>query len=143
MDEWFKAINKIAEDNKDLEFIIPLHPNPNVQKHKHLLKNLKIVEPMEYNEFIKLLAQTRLVITDSGGLQEETSFLKKKCIVCRKKTERLEGVGTFAFMCLEPEDLEGLFNQVNADHIPAGDCPYGDGYAAQKVYEVLKDEFQS
>ena len=95
---------------------------------------------MEYNKFIKLLAQTRLVITDSGGLQEETSFLKKKCIVCRKKTERLEGVGTFAFMCLESEGLEEIFNQVNEDHIPVGDCPYGDGYAAQKVYEVLKDE---
>jgi len=140
MNEWFKVIDKIAEANKNLEFIIPLHPNPNVQKHKHLLKNLKIIEPMEYNRFIKLLAKTRLVITDSGGLQEETSFLKKKCIVCRKKTERLEGVGTFAFMCLEPEGLEEIFNQVNTDHIPVGDCPYGDGYAAKKVYEVLRDE---
>jgi UDP-N-acetylglucosamine 2-epimerase len=140
IDQWFTEIDKIAEANKDLEFIIPLHPNPNVQKHKHLLKNLKIVEPMEYNEFIKLLAQTRLVISDSGGLQEETSFLKKKCIVCRKTTERLEGVDTFAFMCLEPKELEAIFNQVNADYIPVGDCPYGDGYAAQKVYEVLKDE---
>ncbi len=140
MDEWFKTIDKIAEDNKELEFIIPLHPNPNVQKHKHLLKNLKIVEPMEYNEFIKLLAKTKLVITDSGGLQEETSFLKKKCIVCRKKTERVEGVNIFAFMCFEPKSLEGIFKQVNEDHIPEGDCPYGDGHAAEKVYEVLKDE---
>ncbi len=140
MDEWFKTIDKIAEDNKELEFIIPLHPNPNVQKHKHLLKNLKIVEPMEYNEFIKLLAKTKLVITDSGGLQEETSFLKKKCIVCRKKTERVEGVNTFAFMCFEPKSLQGIFNEVNEDHIPEGDCPYGDGHAAEKVYEVLKDE---
>lgn len=140
IDQWFYEINKIAEANQNLEFIIPLHPNPNVQKHKHLLKNLKIVEPMEYNDFIKLLAQTRLVISDSGGLQEETSFLKKKCIVCRKTTERLEGVDTFAFMCLEPKELEAIFNQVNADYIPVGDCPYGDGYAAQKVYEVLKDE---
>jgi UDP-N-acetylglucosamine 2-epimerase (non-hydrolysing) len=95
---------------------------------------------MEYNEFIKLLAQTRLVITDSGGLQEETSFLKKKCIVCRKKTERLEGVGTFAYMCPDPKDLEGLFSKVNDDHIPVGDCPYGDGYAAKKVFGVLRDE---
>ena len=140
MDEWFKTIDKIAEDNKELEFIIPLHPNPNVQKHKHLLKNLKIVEPMEYNEFIKLLAKTKLVITDSGGLQEETSFLKKKCIVCRKKTERVEGVNIFAFMCFEPKSLEGIFKQVNEAHIPEGDCPYGDGRAAEKVYEVLKDE---
>ena len=143
MGEWFETIDKIAKANKELEFIIPLHPNPSVQKHKHLLKNLKIIEPVEYNQFIKLLAETRFVITDSGGLQEETSFLKKKCIVCRKKTERLEGVGTFAFMCLEPEGLEKIFNQVNADHIPVGDCPYGDGYAAEKVYEVLKDEFRS
>jgi len=140
MDEWFKTIDKLAENNKNLDFIIPLHPNPNVKKHSHLLKNLKIVEPMEYNEFIKLLAKTRLVITDSGGLQEETSFLKKKCIVCRKKTERVEGVGTFAFMCLEPQELEGIFNKVNDDHIPVGDCPYGDGYASEKVFEVLRDE---
>ena len=138
IDRWFKEIDKIAEANKDLEFIIPMHPNPNVQKHKHLLKNLKIVEPMEYNEFIKLLAQTRLVISDSGGLQEETSFLKKKCIVCRKTTERLEGVNTFAFMCPEPEELEKIFNQINADHIPVGDCPYGDGKSAQKILEILK-----
>ena len=95
---------------------------------------------MEYNSFIDLLAKTRLVITDSGGLQEETSFLKKKCIVCRKKTERVEGVGTFAYMCFEPEDLEAIFESLNADHIPEGDCPYGDGYAAKKVFEVLKDE---
>ena len=140
IDQWFKEINKIAESNKNLEFIIPLHPNPNVQKHKHLLKNLKIVEPMEYNEFIKLLAQTRLVISDSGGLQEETSFLKKKCIVCRKTTERVEGVGTFAFMCLEPQELEGIFNKVNDDHIPVGECPYGDGSASEKVFKVLRDE---
>ena len=140
MDEWFKAINDIAEKHQDLEFIIPLHPNPNVQKHRSILKNLKIVEPMEYNSFINLLAKTRLVITDSGGLQEETSFLKKKCIVCRKKTERVEGVGTFAFMCFEPENLADIFESLNDNHIPEGECPYGDGFAAQKVFKVLKDE---
>ena len=140
MDKWFKAINDIAEKHQDLEFIIPLHPNPNVQKHRSILKNLKIVEPMEYNSFINLLAKTRLVITDSGGLQEETSFLKKKCIVCRKKTERVEGVGTFAFMCFEPENLADIFESLNDNHIPEGECPYGDGFAAQKVFKVLKDE---
>ena len=66
--------------------------------------------------------------------------MKKKCIVCRKKTERVEGVNIFAFMCFEPKSLEGIFKQVNEDHIPEGDCPYGDGRAAEKVYEVLKDE---
>jgi len=140
MHEWFKEINQIAKDNKDLEFIIPLHPNPNVQKHRHILEDVKIVEPMEYNGFISLLATTRFVITDSGGLQEETSFLRKKCIVCRKKTERLEGVGVFAFICKEPAELKDLFKTVNSDYKIDLPCPYGDGSATDKIIELLKNE---
>ena len=141
LDEWFKQIDALAINNKNLDFVIPLHPNPNVQKHRHLLKNLKILKPMEYNEFISLLAKSRIVITDSGGLQEESSFLKKKCIVCRQKTERLEGLGTFSFMCERPERLKEVFAEVDKDHIPYGQCPYGSGYAAENVYKVLKSEF--
>ena len=140
IDEWFTEINKLALNNPQLEFIIPLHPNPNVQKYKHLLNNIKITEPMEYNEFISLLSKARLVITDSGGLQEETSFFGKKCIVCRKTTERCEGVGTFSFMCHEPKDLKSIFNQVNAKHVPIGTSPYGDGNAAKKIFDVIKNE---
>lgn len=140
MDKWFEVIDKLAEKNKDLEFIIPLHPNPNVQKHKHIFKHVKVVDPMEYNEFIQLMAKSKFVITDSGGLQEETSFLNKKCIVCREKTERQEGIGTFAIKCTSPEDLERLFNNMNENHIPTGQCPYGDGYAAEKAFEVIASE---
>ena len=140
IDRWFKEIDKIAEANKDLEFIIPIHPNPNVQKYKYLLKNLKVVEPMEYNKFIELLAQSKFVISDSGGLQEETSFLQKKCIVCRKTTERHEGINTFAFMCPDPKNLKHIFNKINKNHIPNGICPYGDGHSATKIYKVLKNE---
>lgn len=140
IDKWFIEIDKLAKDNPGLEFIIPLHPNPNVQKHRHLLKNVKITKPMEYNKFINLLSEAKFVITDSGGLQEETSFLRKKCIVCRKTTERCEGVGTFAFMCNEPKKLKNIFNKINADYIPVGDCPYGDGSAAKKIFNVIKNE---
>lgn len=142
MDEWFREIDKLAEEYKDLEFIIPLHPNPNVQKHKDILKHVKVVDAMEYNEFIQLLATAKFVITDSGGLQEETSFLKKKCIVCRKKTERQEGIGTFALKCIAPQALAGLFKSMNEHYIPTGDCPYGDGYAAEKAFEVIASEIQ-
>ena len=140
LDEWFRKIDELAEKNKHLEFIIPLHPNPNVQKHKNVFRNVKVVEPMEYNRFIELLAECKFAITDSGGLQEETSFLGKKCIVCRQKTEREEGVGEFALMCMSPEDLERLFEDVINNPVPIGTCPYGDGHAAVKVYQVLKDE---
>lgn len=140
MDKWFAEIDKLAQQNPDLEFIIPLHPNPNVQKFRDLLKSVKVVDPMEYEEFVALLAETKFVITDSGGLQEETSFLSKKCIVCRQKTERLEGIDSFAYLCSEPSKLQGLFEKVNHDHIPTGKCPYGDGEAASKIYRILKDE---
>lgn len=142
MDEWFHEIDKLAEEYKDLEFIIPLHPNPNVQKHKDIFKHVKVIDPMEYNEFIELMAKSKFVITDSGGLQEETSFLNKKCIVCRKKTERQEGIGTFAVKCQTPKDLARLFKSMNNHYIPAGDCPYGDGYAAEKAFEVIQSEIQ-
>ena len=140
MDEWFREIDKLAEEYTDLEFIIPLHPNPNVQKHKDIFKHVKVIDPMEYNDFIELLAKAKFVITDSGGLQEETSFLRKKCIVCRKKTERQEGIGTFALKCTTPQALSELFKTINSNHIPSGQCPYGDGYAAEKAFEVIKNE---
>ena len=138
--KWFETINNLAKENKDLEFIIPLHPNPSVQKHSYLLKDLKIIEPMVYNKFIDLLAKSRFAITDSGGLQEETSFLGKKCIVCREKTERTEGLGTFSYLCETPDKLKSTFEKIKNDYIPHGICPYGDGYAANKIYEILKDE---
>ena len=137
--EWFAAFDKLAKDNPQYEFIIPLHPNPNVQKHRNLLQHVKVAEPMEYDEFIKLLSQARLVITDSGGLQEESSFFKKKCIVCRETTERVEGMGTFAFMS-SPDKIENDFYFMINDYIPDDDCPYGDGQSANRITQILMEE---
>jgi UDP-N-acetylglucosamine 2-epimerase (non-hydrolysing) len=119
---------------------LPIHPNPNVRKHKEILTDVKVVSPLEYNRFIELLAKAKLVITDSGGIQEETSFFFKKCIVCRKATERSEGLGVFSFLCETPDKLESLFNAINDDHIPTGTCPYGDGFAAESILEYLHEK---
>lgn len=137
--EWFTAFDKLARDNPQYEFIIPLHPNPNVQKHKDLLQYVKVVEPMQYNEFIHLLSKARLVITDSGGLQEESSFFKKKCIVCRETTERVEGMGTFAFMSSHNTVERDFYSMIN-DYIPDDVCPYGDGYSAERITDILLEE---
>ena len=137
--EWFAAFDRLALENPQYEFIIPLHPNPNVQKHKDLLKHVKVVDPMQYAEFIKLLSQARLVITDSGGLQEESSFFKKKCIVCRQATERVEGMGTFAFMS-SPDKVESDFYSMIDDYIPDDTCPYGDGHSAERITNILLEE---
>ena len=69
MDEWFKAINQLAESNPDLLFVLPLHPNPDVQKHKHLLESVEVRSSQSHETFLTLLSDCRLIITDSGGIQ--------------------------------------------------------------------------
>ncbi len=139
MDEWFKEIDRLAEVHMDLDIIIPLHPNPNVQKHRHLLKNVNIVEPMSHDELLNLLVKTKLVITDSGGIQEECSFFNKKCLTCRKITERPEAIGQSTFMVKSPDKLKNLFNENIIDYKIDYICPFGDGKSAEKIYNILNE----
>ncbi len=139
MDEWFRALNALAAAYQEYEFILPIHPNPNVLKHRHLLTNVNVVEPMEHKDFVGLLASCRFLITDSGGLQEESAFLRKKCIVCRKTSERVEGMGVFSVLCETPGMLREAFEWIDADYIPDENqpCPYGDGQSADKIFKIL------
>lgn len=73
--DWFIQINHLAATTPDLEFILPLHPNPNVRKYEYLLTDVTVVEPLPYHECIDLVSRCKFLITDSGGLQEESSFL--------------------------------------------------------------------
>ena len=141
MNEWFNAVNNLAIENKDYNFIIPLHPNPNVKKWSHILTDVNIVDPIQYEQFVDLISDCRLLITDSGGIQEEASFLRKKCIVCRKVTEREESLGTFSFLAKKPSDLRYVFYEHINNFIPdsSHSCPYGDGQASQKIMEILKN----
>lgn len=142
MRDWFEAIDRIASKNKNLEFILPIHPNPEVNKHRDIFKHVQVVEPMGYEKFIELLAASRLIITDSGGLQEESSFLRKKSVVCRKTTERTEGLEHFAILCETPDLLLAAFEQINADPVPNSSvaCPYGDGHASSRAARIIQDD---
>jgi UDP-N-acetylglucosamine 2-epimerase (non-hydrolysing) len=141
IEKWFKEINRLAMIYDDYEFIFPIHPNPNVQKHKHLLTNVKVIEPLAHDEFIKMLVKCRMVISDSGGIQEECSFFKKKVIVCRKITERPESVGTTSILCAEPEKLISLFTLHNYEtNMSHHKCPYGDGSASKQIVDIFERE---
>ena len=87
------------------------------------------------------LSKCRLVISDSGGLQEEASFLKKKIIVCREKTERKESLGITSFLCPSPSMLKSVFEKIKKDFIPndVAECPYGDGNAAYRIWRILDE----
>lgn len=140
IEEWFKCFEQIAIKYSDLEFILPLHPNPDIRKHAHLLKHVHTIEPLKHEKMIFLLKQTRFVISDSGGLQEEASFFKKKIIVCRKTTERPETLNITSIMCKEPNQLSNIVDKMYNDYIVDSNtiCPYGDGAAWKKIDLILK-----
>lgn len=137
--EWFTAVSKIAKENKDLTFTIPLHPNPNVRRHRDALDGVNVIAPLPHPEMIERIAKSRLIISDSGGIQEEASFFNKKIIVCRKVTERPESVGTHSAMCDSPCDLEKLFYEIRDDYEIDEPCPYGDGNSAERISNILTE----
>jgi len=137
--EWFMQLEQVAEKYPDHEFLLPIHPNPNVRKYCYLLKKVKVIDPLEHEDLIKYLADCKFIITDSGGLQEESAFLNKKSIVCRKFTERLEGLGTFSFLCKEPQDLKNMIDKFIIDYQINQPCPYGDGFSSERIFNILKE----
>ena len=136
--EWFNQINQLAKENPELEFILPIHPNPNIQKHKDILTNVKVIEPLTHSDLLDVLVKAKMVITDSGGLQEECSFFNKKCLVCRKITERPESIGLSSYLINEPTDLKPIFdNQIKECEIDI-ESPYGNGNSSKKIIEIFK-----
>jgi UDP-N-acetylglucosamine 2-epimerase (non-hydrolysing) len=138
--KWFEAINNQAVAHPELDFILPIHPNPNVLNHSHLLTHVKIIPPAPHDEMIENLLRCRFAITDSGGLQEEASFLNKKTIICRKTTERQESLGEHGFLCESPECLSEIFERINLHPQINAPCPYGDGKAAAKITQIILQE---
>jgi len=138
--EWFRIINELAIEYNDYQFILPIHPNPNVQKYKDILTNVNIIDPLDRGELLKLLNEVSLVITDSGGIQEESSFLNKKCLVCRKITERPESIGLSSFMVNDPQSLKKIFDEQIKNPMITIESPFGDGYSAKKIINVLMEK---
>ena len=140
MDKWFKVINELAKKYKQYKFILPLHPNPNVKKHKHILKNVNVIDSLSHNELLDILVKTKLVITDSGGLQEECSFLNKKCLICRNTTERPEAVGLSTFLIENPDYLIDEFEKHIEKFEIDFECPFGKGDTSERIIKILKKE---
>lgn len=142
MGEWFKEIDLLAGSGVMInhEFLLPIHPNPEVSKYRDTFENVKVVDPLSHDKLINYLASCDFVITDSGGIQEEAAFLRKPCIVCRRQTERGEGLGNFSILARTPEQLWIRFMEMQKLPL-SGPCPYGDGYAAKKVVDAIEERF--
>lgn len=143
------ALKEIAENHSDVEIIYPVHLNPNVQEPvKRILsgcKSVHLIEPQEYLPFVYLMDRSYLIITDSGGVQEEAPSLGKPVLVMRETTERPEAVkaGTVRLVGTDRARIvaeaarllrdKGAYNDMAFAH-----NPYGDGLAAVRICEFLQ-----
>ena len=132
-----KEIDQLAIMNPSLRFLFPMHPNPNVQAMKPLLPHVSLIDPLPYPELLELLARCRCVITDSGGIQEECAFYKKKVLVCRQKTERPEGVEA-GFVRLVGDNIKNNFAWAADDPVWKGRNPYDDGKARIRIVNDIE-----
>jgi UDP-N-acetylglucosamine 2-epimerase (non-hydrolysing) len=142
-----KALAKLAV-REDVELVYPVHLNPNVQEPvKRLLGNISnvhLMEPLDYLPFVYLMNRSHLIITDSGGIQEEAPSLGKPVLVIRDTTERPEAVaaGTVKLVGTNTEKIvaeaNALLNDVDAyQAMSVAHNPYGDGVAARRIVDVL------
>lgn len=143
------ALLNLAERHSDLQIVYPVHPNPTVREvvYPRLshLSNLFLLEPQDYLPFISLMARAELILTDSGGIQEEATALAKKILVLRETSERPEAVefGTARVIGTDSrriiENVERLLSERGGSSISgAVQSPYGDGQASARIVEILK-----
>ena len=145
-----KALKRIAEDDLDRIIIYPVHLNPKVQEPVNRIlgdiPNVLLIDPLAYQDFIWLMNRSKIIITDSGGVQEEAPSLGKPVLVMRDTTERPEAVeagtvllvGTNEDLIVE-KALELLNNQEAFDKMSLLHNPYGDGKACERIVRYIKE----
>lgn len=144
------AIRNLAEKFQDVHFVYPVHLNPNVREPvnrilgHHCGKNVHLIEPQSYLPFVALMNRAYLILTDSGGVQEEAPSLGKPVLVMRDTTERPEAVtaGTVKIIGTDRESIEYEATRLLADsaeytRMSAAVNPYGDGKAVERILEIL------
>jgi len=145
------ALRKIAIENKDTAIVYPLHPNPKVsepiEKALSDIDSIVLIKPQDYAPFIHLMMHCKLILTDSGGVQEEAPSLGKPVLVMRDLTERLEAIdaGTVKLVGSDKEKIssnveELLNNDAVYKEMSAKSNPYGDGLATNRILDAIADK---
>ena len=148
-----RALGRIAS-RPDVEIVYPVHRNPNVLGPAHQMlgecPNVHLLEPLSYVPFVDLMRQAYLIITDSGGIQEEAPSLGKPVLVLRNKTERPEAVeaGTVKLVGTDEERIVAetarlLDDRVEYERMTRVHNPYGDGHACPRIARILADYFSA
>jgi UDP-N-acetylglucosamine 2-epimerase (non-hydrolysing) len=144
----FKAIKRVIDEHADLKAVYPIHLNPNVRRVANEIfgnsSRIKIIEPLDVLGFHQFMARSYLILTDSGGIQEEAPSLGKPVLVMRDTTERPEGIeaGTLKLVGTSEEYIYQTFkelitNQEQYNKMAYSSNPYGDGYASQRIVDII------
>lgn len=147
-----KAIKELALKYPDFEFVYPVHMNPNVMLPVHTylqnIENIKLIEPQEYLPFVWLMQHSHIILTDSGGIQEEAPSLGIPVLVMRDTTERPEAVeaGTVKLVGTNSDSIVQhvshlIDNEIYYQIMSHAHNPYGDGFACQRIIKSLKRSF--
>ncbi|SFH86792.1 non-hydrolyzing UDP-N-acetylglucosamine 2-epimerase [Pisciglobus halotolerans] len=148
MKEVFQAVRKVVEDNHEIEVIYPVHLNPVVQELAQEIlghhERIHLIKPLDVIDFHNIAHQSYLIMTDSGGVQEEAPSLGVPVLVLRDTTERPEGVaaGTLKLVGTNQEAVEEamitlLLDQEAYQTMSQANNPYGDGHAAERILETI------
>ncbi len=148
MHEMFRAIRRVMEEHPDTKALYPIHMNPQVRAaaHEELdgFDRLRIVEPQDVLDFHNLMARSHLILTDSGGIQEEAPSLGKPVLVMRDTTERPEGVaaGTLKLVGTSEQGIYDAFSlllncESAYEKMTHASNPYGDGHASERIADIL------
>lgn len=151
MHNMFRAIRRVMDEHSDVKAIYPIHMNPMVRKaaEEELggCDRIHIIEPLEVLDFHNFIAQSFMILTDSGGIQEEAPSLGKPVLVMRETTERPEGIeaGTLKLVGTDEETIYDNFkllleNKEIYNSMSKASNPYGDGYACKKIADILCKE---
>lgn len=143
-----RALREIAMAHSDLQVVYPVHLNPNVQapvrEHLATINNIHLIQPLDYEPFVHLMRHAHLILTDSGGIQEEAPSLGKPVLVMRQLTERQEGVeaGTVSLVGVSADSIvkevdDLLVNSNRYQSMAQAINPYGDGTASDQIRKAL------
>ena len=154
MHHMFRAIRRIIDKYEDIKVVYPVHLNPRVQTAAQEVfgdsDRVRLIAPMEVVDFHNLLSRSHLILTDSGGIQEEAPSLGKPVIVLRDTTERPEGItaGTLKLAGTHEDTIfamieELLTDQAAYDRMSHASNPYGDGLASQRIVDAILRYFHA
>lgn len=148
----FSAVKEIVKSNPDVKVIYPIHKNPKVREIAENVfadcDRIRMIEPLDVLDFHNYMKQSYLILTDSGGIQEEAPSLGIPVLVMRDTTERPEGVeaGTLSLVGTEKESIKQkvellLQDKAVYEKMSRARNPYGDGHASERIVEILLKEF--